>query len=246
MEKQYVLELLANNIKQLRVANGWTQEDLAEASNLSARQISRVENLENEPTLDIVCAIASAFNLYPSRLYEPLHFNSNIEKLNYIFPYIREMENIAHEEGIRDIFQDNGGKLLQVLLATGLKDLPGREGNDAVDMQGNEYELKSLNLNLVSSFSTHHHMNPKIIEKYRQVDWIFAVYRDIELQEIWLLTPNDLEPYYQKWTQQWHEKGGKDINNPKISLGYVRSNGTLVYSQPASGNITFTDILKFK
>ena len=35
--------------------------------------------------------------------------------------------------GINDVFQDNGGKLLQVLLITGLKDIPGREGNDAVD-----------------------------------------------------------------------------------------------------------------
>jgi hypothetical protein len=29
------------------------------------------------------------------------------------------------------IFQDNGGKILQILLITGLKVLPGREGNDA-------------------------------------------------------------------------------------------------------------------
>ena len=43
------------------------------------------------------------------------------------------------------------------------------------DEQGNEYELKSANVNLVTGFSTHHHMNPAIITKYRKVPWVFAV-----------------------------------------------------------------------
>jgi hypothetical protein len=59
---------------------------------------------------------------------------------------------------------------------TGLEVIPGREGNDAKDSNGNEFELKSVNIALTKSFSTHHHINPRIIEKYRQVDWIFAVY----------------------------------------------------------------------
>jgi len=78
---------------------------------------------------------------------------------------VRKLQALATKHGISDIFQDNGGKLLQVLLFTGLKILPGREGNDAVDERGREYELKSVNIELTSSFSTHHHMNPGIIEK---------------------------------------------------------------------------------
>jgi len=39
-------------------------------------------------------------------------------------------------------------------------------------------------------------MNPHIIEKYRKVDWVFAVYDGIELVEIYLLTPEDIEPYF--------------------------------------------------
>jgi hypothetical protein len=151
------------------------------------------------------------------------------EKLNAIFPYIREYQTLAEQHGINDIFQDNGGKLLQVILTTSLQVLPGREGNDAKDAQGNEYELKSVNTLLTKSFSTHHHMNPVIIAKYRQVDWVFAVYEGIELIEIFLLTPEQLEPFYSKWEDKWYADGNKDINNPKIPLSYVRQNGKLIY-----------------
>lgn len=150
-------------------------------------------------------------------------------KLERLFPYIREYQRLAKKHGINDIFQDNGGKILQVLLITGLKVSPGREGNDAIDLQGNEYELKSVNILLTKSFSTHHHINPVIIAKYRKVDWIFAVYKGIELQEIFLLKPDELEPYYEKWEKKWHGDGGKDINNPKIPLKFVREVGRQLY-----------------
>lgn len=149
--------------------------------------------------------------------------------LDRIFPHVREYQNLAVKHGIGDIFQDNGGKLLQVALITGLKILSGREGNDAVDEFGNEYELKSLNALLVKSFSTHHHMNPTIIAKYRLVDWVFAVYEAIELKAIYLLKPADMEPFYQKWETKWHADGGKDINNPKIPLTYVIEVGQKIY-----------------
>ncbi len=101
--------------------------------------------------------------------------------------------------------------------------------DDAVDEEGKEYELKSVNIHLTRSFSTHHHMNPTIIAKYRQVDWIFAVYEGIEIKTIFLMTPEDLEPYYQKWEEKWHADGGRDINNPKIPLRFVEEHGTLLY-----------------
>jgi hypothetical protein len=146
-------------------------------------------------------------------------------------PGIREYQLLADEHGINDIFQDNGGKLLQVLLITNLKILPGRERNDAIDEHGNEYELKSVNINLTKSFSTHHHMNPSIIKKYRKVSWVFAVYEGIELIEIYKLTPSQLAPYYKKWETKWHADGKKDINNPKIPLSFVSNQGELLYKR---------------
>jgi len=136
---------------------------------------------------------------------------------------------LASRHGIRDIFQDNGGKLLQVLLITGLTSVGNREGNDARDSDGNEYELKSVNIDLTSSVSTHHHLNPIILKKYRAVDWIFAIYEGIELKAIYRVKPTQLEPYFSKWEKKWHDSGGKDINNPKIQLTFVRKHGALIY-----------------
>ena len=158
----------------------------------------------------------------------------DIKVFDELYPSIQLYQELATKHGIDDIFQDNGGKLLQVLLLTGLEVLPGREGNDAKDAEGNEYELKSVNTLLTRSFSTHHHMNPAIISKYRQVDWIFAVYEGIKLLSIYKLTPTDLEPYYARWEKRWHESGGQDINNPKIPLKYVLDNGKLLYEAPQS------------
>lgn len=159
-----------------------------------------------------------------------------INKLNELFPYIREYQKLAREvANIEDIFQDNGGKLLQVLLVTNLQNLTdSREGNDAKDSTGVEYELKSVNTQLTKSFSTNHHLNPKIINKYRKVDWVFAVYDDIELLEIYLMTPEMLEPYYAQWEKKYYDDGNKDINNPKIPLWFVREKGILVFKHNAN------------
>lgn len=155
--------------------------------------------------------------------------HEDLEVFKEIYPHVLKLQELAEKHGINDIFQDNGGKLLQVLLITGLKILPGREGNDAKDSNGNEFELKSVNTLLTKSFSTHHHMNPTIIEKYRRVDWIFAVYEGIKLLSIHQLTPQNLEPYYFKWITKWHSDGGKDINNPKIPLKFVLEHGRMIY-----------------
>lgn len=149
--------------------------------------------------------------------------------LDELFPSIRRYQELASKHGIGDIFQDNGGKLLQVILFTGLKVIGRREGNDAIDDEGREYELKSVNALLTKSFSTHHHMNPGIIAKYRKVDWVFAVYEGIELRAIYLLKPEQLEPYFYAWEMKWQDSGGKDINNPKIPLKFVVERGTLFY-----------------
>jgi hypothetical protein len=150
--------------------------------------------------------------------------------LKRLFPAVRKYQKLAMKHGIPDIFQDNGGKILQVCLILGIVALKSREGNDAIDSDGHEYELKTVNLLRTDQFTTHHHLNPVIIEKYRKVDWIFATYEAIELKEIFLLKPAAMEFWYQKWSTKWHASGGKHINNPKVPLSYVRNQGKLLYS----------------
>src|SRR5258706_14851133 len=88
-------------------------------------------------------------------------------RLDELFPAIRKFQELATKHGIGDIFQDNGGKLLQALLILNIQCMGSREGNDARDADGNEYELKTVNISLTSSFSTHHHLHPTILKKYR-------------------------------------------------------------------------------
>jgi hypothetical protein len=137
------------------------------------------------------------------------------ELLKNLFPAIREYQALATKHGIADVFQDNGGKVVQVCLIRGLTILKSREGNDAVDEGGNEYELKTVNLSRTAQFTTHHHLNPIIIAKYRKVDWVFSTYEGIELKEIFLMKPAAMEYWYRKWEAKWHADGGKDINNPE-------------------------------
>ena len=147
-------------------------------------------------------------------------------------PFIRKFQALADRHGIADVFQDNGGKVLQLLLVMNIRVVPGREGNDAVDESGVEYEMKTLNINnRGKGFTTHHHLNPAILAKYRQVSWIFAVYSAIELRAIYRLSATQLEPFFSEWERKWHATGGKDINNPKISLSYVMEHGVLEYGE---------------
>jgi hypothetical protein len=150
--------------------------------------------------------------------------------LRELFPGIRLYQELAVKHGIPDIFQDNGGKLLQIALLLGITVLKSREGNDAYDAEGKEYEVKTVNLQRTQQFTTHHHLNPVIIAKYRKVDWIFATYEGIELKEIYLLTRAEMEQWYTVWENKWHRDGGKDINNPKVPLSYVKEHGRLLYS----------------
>ena len=78
--------------------------------------------------------------------------HADVALLADLFPAIRQYQALATKHGINDIFQDNGGKILQVCLLLGLTVLNSREGNDARDAEGHEYELKSVNIRLTKSF----------------------------------------------------------------------------------------------
>lgn len=150
------------------------------------------------------------------------------KRLEKLMPAVREFQSLATEHGIDDIFQDNGGKILQMLLALNLKGLPGREGNDATDVEGREYELKSVNIWLTAGFSTNHHINIPIIEKYRKARWVFAIYEGIEMRRAFYMPADKLEIYFSAWEEKW-AKEKKDINNPKVPLKFVCEYGECLF-----------------
>lgn len=166
----------------------------------------------------------------------------NIETIERLWDNLRELNDLADEFGIEDIFQDNGAKVLQQLMYMNLANLPGREGNDALDENDIEWEMKSINIGTSAvGFSTNHHLNHEILEKYRQVPWSFAIYENIELEEIYVMNPIQLEPYFKKWEDKL-DGGQSHINNPKIPINFVRNNGLLVYPINIDNPINPTDV----
>lgn len=151
-----------------------------------------------------------------------------IKNLEQLWENLHDLSLLAEDYGIDDIFQDNGAKVLQQLIILNMDILPGREGNDAVSKSGTEWEMKSINLNTsATGFSTNHHTTYDIIAKYRQVPWSFAIYYGMHLSEIYVMTPDMLEPLYTRWEEKLSTT--THLNNPKIPVKFVRENGIKVY-----------------
>lgn len=220
-----------DRIRQLRVAKSWTQDQLAAAAGLHRTHVSLIERGKRSVRLETIEQLAAGLGADVAALFHvaPSAAGSDAEELERLLPDLRRFQLLASKHGIDDVFQDDGGKLLQTLIVLGLQKLPRREGNDAVDATGKEYELKTVNSLLTKSFSTHHHLNPTIIKKYREVEaWYFSVYENIELVGIYRIMPAVLEPFFKDWEKKWN-KSKTDINNPKIPLSFVTANGTKVY-----------------
>lgn len=153
-----------------------------------------------------------------------------VEHLNKMWDSLVPLSEFADRNfGIDDIFQDNDGKVMQQLTLLDFDNVHGREGNDGKDENGVEWEMKSVNINKTYSISTHHHLNTKIIEKYRKVPWTVAVYEGVNLMEIYAIHPKLLDDeYFIKWERIIVE-AARELNNPKLNLDFIKANGLLVY-----------------
>lgn len=61
-------ELLAKNIKSLRLKNNLTQENFAEKIGLSLNGVSNIERNRYQPTAETIDRICKAFNITPAEL----------------------------------------------------------------------------------------------------------------------------------------------------------------------------------
>lgn len=162
----------------------------------------------------------------------PTHINIRNQELIDSFEGIQAYQELANHYGIDDIFQDAGGKMLQILVRLGLDISPGRAGPDARDRTGNVYEIKTLDTSKsnATSFTTNHHLTKHTIEHYRKRRWIFGIYEGIELIELYIVNAEDIEKHFSNWEKKLTE-GKSHINNPKIPLKLVREKGLLAYSK---------------
>jgi transcriptional regulator with XRE-family HTH domain len=249
---------LGNRLRKLRNQFGWTQEQVAELLGKTVEHVSFLERGERSPSFELLLDIAEIFEISPDSLFRidnreivdnlplppsiplpattsqtvsaDLARNSDLARLDSAFAGLREMQKLADAYGVNDVLQDNGGKVLQVLILLGLRISPGREGNDAVDAEGNEYELKTINRSLRKNagVTTHHHLNKGILDKYRAVKaWYVAIYEGIELKEIYKVYPAQLEELFVLWEVKIQTRG--PLNNPKIPMRYIRQ-GELVFT----------------
>ena len=150
--------------------------------------------------------------------------------VDILWKQLHTLQEIAHDFGIDNIFQDNGAEILQQLIYLNMKAVPGREGNDGVDINGCEWEMKSLDISKGNAgITTNHHLNAGIIEKYKTVPWSVAIYDGIQLKKIYIIGNEQLQPMFKKWEEKL--KTVESINNPKIPLAYIEENGILIYQE---------------
>ncbi len=165
--------------------------------------------------------------------YDKKH-QEKIKNFNLIWSKLDKIEALARTYEITDIAQDNNLKLLQTLILFDFKNQPGRKGSDAIDRYGHEWELKTVNINLVKSFSTNHHTNLERINVFRQERWLFSVYKGISLQEVYAVSPVKLEIYFSEWEKKIQKKIAEHdknahLNNPKIPLKFITHTGIKVF-----------------
>jgi transcriptional regulator with XRE-family HTH domain len=65
-------DILAIRIRLLRRDRGWSQEELAERSRISARYIGQLERHHASPSVDVLEQIANAFSVSPAELLKPI------------------------------------------------------------------------------------------------------------------------------------------------------------------------------
>jgi transcriptional regulator with XRE-family HTH domain len=69
-ERDPLGEVFGATVRKLRESRGWTQERLAEASEMSATYLGFLERGENVPTLPVIIRLAVALKVTPTVLLE--------------------------------------------------------------------------------------------------------------------------------------------------------------------------------
>lgn len=160
-----------------------------------------------------------------------------------------DLQRFATAAGIHNVMTDNGYQELILLTMFGLRKLR-REGNDAVDDEGREYELKTVGRTSSDgrrksslSVTTEHTMTLANIERYRAAHlWIIAIFDQSLPEVIYEITPAALEPYFSAWATRLDERDGDwrlvrdHLNNPKIPIWFVERHGVRVWP-PETANL---------
>ena len=62
--------IVGANIRRLRTARNWTQEQLAGEADIAMRHLGRIERGESNPTIDILGRLAAKLDVHLKELFE--------------------------------------------------------------------------------------------------------------------------------------------------------------------------------
>ena len=69
--EQQLRKIIAKNMRVERARRDWTQEYLAEITDISTKHITKIENEKVTPSIYLVYKIAQAFNITIDKLVNP-------------------------------------------------------------------------------------------------------------------------------------------------------------------------------
>lgn len=87
MDGKDIKRILGDSIKDLRIAKGFTQEQLAELINVQTNSINRIETGVNFIKCDTLAELSNIFEVYPALLFSArptMKLNSNEEMIKLI------------------------------------------------------------------------------------------------------------------------------------------------------------------
>ena len=66
----YMAQTIANRVKELRIALGWTQEQLAQAAGVSRQSINSIERNRYVPSLELALTFARIFACSTDHIFQ--------------------------------------------------------------------------------------------------------------------------------------------------------------------------------
>jgi hypothetical protein len=156
---------------------------------------------------------------------------------------ISNLQEIANRHGVPDILQDGGAKTLKICLMLGLIPTGKKQGNDAHDIHGHPYEIKTADINRNwGGFGISAKLSIPILERYRGVHWVFSVYSGVTMLELYRVHKNMMGEHYEKW-EKLILRSGKPFTtaSPIVPFDWVREAGEKIDVRGALGVDTHTD-----
>lgn len=107
MNKEEIAIIIGENIKQYRLQNGWTQQELGSKIGMSKNAIGNYEKGFRSPKKDTMFDLANAFNVSIDDLFPPIQKNSssNTSSIQIIYDELEpngQRKVITYAEKLRD------------------------------------------------------------------------------------------------------------------------------------------------